>query len=543
MRGNAAKYLMSAFSGLLLIFTFAPFNLYILAWVAMVPFLLSIEGLSPKPAFKAGFLMGLCYFFGTTYWIYHSMHDYGGIGLVPSLLIVAALAAYLSLYTAVFAVVYSSRIRHSRLPALFLAPVFWVLLEYIRSYLFTGFPWSALGYSQWKFPAVIQIADITGVYGISYLIVAVNAAIADFFILRRRLRLMPLYPVLYTVAGYVFLAGILAATFTYGVYRLDEPRPGHPLRVSIVQGDINQSVKWDQKYQNRVFGIYENLTAAADPVKPLSSPAPNPAISNSAAAWVTPPNPASDHPSASDRPPDLIVWPESALPFLFDGRDPRVEQLEQTQQSMHIPLLIGAIRQRSNGRYANSAILIDGGRPAYIYDKIHLVPFGEYVPLKRVLFFVNGFSDAIGDLSGGSHYTDGGIGQDKFATAICYEMAFPGLVRKFFRDGGDFLVTITDDTWFGRSTGPYQNFGIAALRAVENRKPVIRAANSGISGFFTSTGLVIKKTPLFKRQTLTATIMTDPTVTFYTRFGDLFAYLCILTALFLLIFSDERENF
>ncbi len=532
MRGNGAKYLMSAFSGVLLVFTFAPYNLYPLAWVAMVPFLLSIEGLSPKPAFKAGFLMGLCYFFGTTYWIYHAMHDFGGIALVPSLLLVAALAAYLSLYTAVFSVLYSDRTRHSRLPALFIAPVLWVTLEYIRSYLFTGFPWATLGYSQWKFPAVIQIADITGVYGISFLVVSVNAAVADFFILRGRLKRMPLYPITYTVAGYMCLSGLLAATLLYGGYRLHQTRPGHPLKVSIVQGDIDQSAKWDSRYQNRVFQIYEKLTDEA-------------ALGSPFGGGPNQPNRVKD-PSSNppkNTPPDLIVWPESALPFAFDRQDPRVTELEQNQESLHTPLIIGAVRQRSDGRYANSAILIDRGRPAYIYDKIHLVPFGEYVPLKRVLFFVNKLSDAIGDFSGGSDYTQGGIGKDRFATAICYEMVFPGLVRKFFRDGGDFLVTITDDAWFGRSTGPYQNFSMAALRAVENRKPVIRAANSGVSGFFTSTGLVIKRTPLFKRQTLTATIMTDPTATFYTRFGDLFTYLCILSSLFVLIFSDEKETF
>ena len=535
MRGNGARYLMSALSGGLLVFTFAPFNLYVLAWVALVPFLLSVGDLPAAPAFKAGFLMGLFYFFGTTYWIYHAMHDYGGMALVPSLLIVAALAAYLSLYTAVFAVLYSNRLRHSRLPALLLAPVFWVSLEYVRSYLLTGFPWSTLGYSQWNFPAVIQIADITGVYGISFLVVSVNAAVADFFILRRRLKFMPLYPVLYTTAGYIFLSSLLAFTFLYGAHRLYEARPGRPLRVSIVQGDINQPMKWDRRYQNQVFATYENLTAEADP---NPAPAPNPTaqagrlIENRIAPAISP---------ELNRP-DLVVWPESALPFPFDRQDPRVARLEQTQQARGIPLLIGALRQQADGRYANSAILIDGGRPDYIYDKIHLVPFGEYVPLKRVLFFVNSFSDDIGDLAPGDHYTEGGIGQDRFATAICYEMAFPGLVRKFFRGGGDFLVTITDDTWFGRSTGPYQNWSMCALRAVENRKPVIRAANSGVSGFFTSIGLVIKETPLFKRQVLTATIMTDPTVTFYTRFGDLFAYLCILTALFVLIFSDGKEN-
>ncbi|MDA8090249.1 MAG: apolipoprotein N-acyltransferase [Nitrospiraceae bacterium] len=508
MRGNGTKYLMSAFSGLMLVFTFAPYGLFGLAWVALVPFFLSIEEMPASAAAKAGFTMGFFYFFGTTYWIYHSMHDYGGMGLVTSLAIVIALASYLSLYTAAFALLYTAKIRHTKAPALLVAPVLWVSLEYLRSYFLTGFPWSTLGYSQWNFLRVIQIADITGVYGISFLLVAVNAAVADFFLIKRRMKRMPLYPLSYVVTGYICLAGLLAATFLYGSFRLKQIRPGHPLKVSIVQGDIDQSEKWDQRYENQVFSIYKNLTTGA-----------------------------------IDQTPNLIVWPESSLPFAFNDQEPAVKELENIQGASHIPVLIGAMRQRSSGNFSNSAVLIAGGRPAYFYDKIHLVPFGEYVPLKKVLFFVNKLSDAIGDFEPGDDYTQGGIGHDRFATLICYEMAFPGLVRKFFRTGGDFMVTITNDAWFGRSTGPYQNWSMAALRAVENRKPVIRAANSGISGFFTSSGAVIEHTGLFERRTVTATVMTDSTITFYTRFGDLFSYLSILTALFMLIFSDEKNSF
>ncbi len=508
MRGNGTKYVMSAFSGLVLVFSFAPYDLYGLAWVALVPFFLAIEGMPAGRAARAGFIMGMFYFFGTTYWIYHSMRDYGGMSLLASLVIVIALAAYLSLYTSAFAALYAAKIRHTKLPALLVAPVLWVSLEYLRSYFLTGFPWSTLGYSQWNFLRIIQIADITGVYGISFLIVAVNAAVADFFLIRRRTRRMPLYPVSYAVAGYVCLAALLAASFLYGGYRLAQTRPGHPLKVTVVQGDINQGHKWDSRYEDHVFDTYKQLTMGA-----------------------------------IDQTPNLIVWPESSLPVVFSNQQPDVKELEAIENTSHIPLLIGAVRQRSSGNFANSAFLISRGRPTYIYDKIHLVPFGEYVPLKKVLFFVNKLSDAIGNFQPGRYYTQGGIGQDRFATLICYEMAFPGLVRKFFVNGGDFMVTITDDAWFGRSTGPYQNWSMAALRAVENRKPVIRAANSGISGFFTSSGQVIKRTGLFERKTLTATIKTDSTLTFYTRFGDLFAYLSILTALFMLIFSDEKNNF
>jgi len=503
------KYLVAGISGLLLVLSFPPIDLYPLAWFALVPFLLSIHRLSSKEAFKAGFFLGLVYFFGTTYWIYHSMHEYGGMGLVLSVVIVLALAAYLALYPAGFACLFSAKIKRSRMPAVLLAPAMWVSLEYLRSYFLTGFPWSSLGYSQWKFLSFIQVADITGVYGLSFLIVAVNAAVADYFILKSRVREMPLFPTSYTVMGLmVFLLGIIFV-FSYGFFRLNEKVPGVPLKASLVQGNIDQGKKWDARYRKEVFAIYQKLTSGA--------------LVDS---------------------PELIVWPESSLPWALDERDPNVDALREFEAASGTPFIIGAIREKvkDTGIYANSAALIEAGNMPYVYDKIHLVPFGEYVPMKRVLFFVNKLSDAIGQYEPGSEYRRGVIRQGEFATLICYEIVFPGLVRKFFRDGGDFMVTITNDAWFGGTSGPYQHWSMAALRAVENRKPVIRAANSGISGFFSSKGEVIKQTKLFERKTLTAEITTDPRTTFYSRFGDLLAYICILITLFSMIFSKDKKG-
>ncbi|MDA8169339.1 MAG: apolipoprotein N-acyltransferase [Nitrospiraceae bacterium] len=507
MRSYSSRYLFSAISGLALVFAFAPFDVYPLAWVALVPFFLAIKDLPMRQSFKAGFMMGMFYFFGTTYWIYHSMHEFGGIPLVPSLLIVILLACYLSLYTAVFAVIFNAKIKNTRLPALMAAPVVWVTLEYIRSYALTGFPWSTLGYTQWNFLPAIQIADITGVYGVSFLVVAVNAAIADFFIIRWRTREMPLFPLSYNIAAYSGFVFLMAFTFLYGHMRLGQQPQGRKIRASVVQGDIDQGHKWDAKYEDQVFKTYKDLTYGA-----------------------------------LFQAPNIVVWPESSLPFPFDERDPRVKELESVEQASSTPFLIGAIRQKQDGKYANSAILLDAGKPAFLYDKIHMVPFGEYVPLKRVLFFVNKMTDAIGDYEPGKDFSLGSIKQGEFGTLICYEIVFPGLVRKFFKDGGDFLVTITNDAWFGRSTGPYQHFSMAVLRAVENRKPIIRAANTGVSGFISSSGAVIKRTSLFERGTLTADIVTDHRKTFYSRFGDLFSYVCILSTLFITLLGREEKE-
>jgi apolipoprotein N-acyltransferase len=183
----------------------------------------------------------------------------------------------------------------------------------------------------------------------------------------------------------------------------------------------------------------------------------------------------------------------------------------------------------------NSAVLLNReGIKSYVYDKIHLVPFGEYVPLRKVLFFIDKLVVGIGDFVPGNQYLPADTEMSRFSTLICYEVIFPGLVRKFFTRGGDFIVTITNDAWFGNTAGPCQHFSMAVFRAIENRKPLVRAANSGISGFIDSNGRILKQSGLFDRQVLTYTLKTDFSMTFYTRFGDLFSFFCIVISIILL---------
>jgi|Deesub1362A_J573_1020465.scaffolds.fasta_scaffold00045_52 apolipoprotein N-acyltransferase len=499
-------YLPAVVSGALLVLCFPVFDYYSLAWVSLVPFLVSLWEKTPRQGFKAGFLLGVVFFSGTLYWIYHSINHYGGVSLVPSLALVFLLSLYLSLYTGVFGWLFSLKIKTTPFPALFLAPVFWVVLEFARSYALTGFPWSSLGYSQYKFLSVIQVADITGIYGISFLVVAVNGAIADLFIIKKRRQEMPLFHMSPTIIGYGILLLGLIAVFGYGYYRLDQDRGEKTIRVSVVQGNIRQDIKWDPGFQRDVINTYKRLTT-----------------------------------TASLHQPSLIVWPETAVPFYF-GKDIRLtEELIEFQKNLEIPLLFGAITVKDGNRLANSAVLLDStGEVSYIYDKIHLVPFGEYVPFRRILFFVDKIAYGIGEYVAGDKYLRAETPFGKFGTFICYEIIFPGLVRKFYKDDGDFIVTITNDAWFGKTAGPYQHFSMAVLRAVENRKPVIRAANTGISGFIDSSGRILSSTGLFKQQVLTANITTDRTRSFYSRYGDLFSYLCIIITVILLMDLRRR---
>jgi len=509
------KYYGPSFiSGLLLVFCFPTFDLYILAWFVIVPFLLSLYEKSQKHAFLSGIFFGIPYFTGTLYWIYHSINHYGNISFIPSISIVLMLCIYLSFYTGIFALLFSITLRNTNLPSLFLAPVLWVSLEYLRSYLLTGFPWSSLGYSQYKVLTFVQLADVTGIYGISFILVAVNGALADIFLIRKRVKDMPLFPLSHTVIGFSALVILLLVTVIYGNWRIGQQISGTHVRVSIIQGNIEQDKKWEPAFQRSVMETYADLSHEAA----LASPS-------------------------------MIVWPETAVPFIYRTDESRTKEFLQAHRNLHTYLLFGSILYRGdrggNAYYSNSAVLLDKtGNVVYEYDKIHLVPFGEYVPLQRVLFFVNKIVVGVGDYSRGNQYSLAETPFGRFATVICYEIIFPGLVRKFFTDDGNVLVNITNDAWFGKTPGPYQHFSMAVFRAIENRKPVIRAANTGISGFIDSKGRIISKTELFQKVVLTCDIKTNDTKSFYTKYGDLFSYLCIVLSIVLLAsyFGSSRKK-
>lgn len=494
-------------SGAMLVVSFPTFDLYPFAWIALVPLLISLYDLEPRQAFRAGFLFGVVYFFGTTYWIYHSVYHYGGMPLIPSVCLVLLLCCYLALYPAICSVLIARFLRGTPLPVLLLAPLFWTVAEFVRSYAFTGFPWSSIAYSQYKFLPLIQIADVVGVYGVSFLVVAVNGAIADALLIRRRRADKPLFPYMPTVTGAVTLVLILIATLGYGAWRMHQDRSAGAVRVAIVQGNIEQDKKWDAAFREYSKGIYRSLTKEVVQAKP-----------------------------------DLVVWPESAIPFVYGRDKAETADLASFQKELDTYLLLGAILKRDPKKevYTNGAALLSrDGSLSYLYDKIHLVPFGEYVPLRPLLFFVDKLAYGIGDYVPGDSYIRAVTPFGSFATLICYESIFPGLARKFYVRGGDFLVVITNDAWFGTTNGPYQHFSMAVFRAIENRKAVVRAANSGVSGIIDSTGRIGPTTSLMTREVLTATIRNDKTITFYTKYGDIFSFFCIAASV-LLFFSKRR---
>ncbi len=497
-------------SGLLFAASFPPVDAGALAWVGLVPLLLAIRTGTPKRAFWLGGLAGIVWFAGTLSWVVYSLHVYARAPLFLASGVALLLCAYCALYPALFSAA-AVHLRRDR-PALFFlaAPALWTALELARTHVLTGFPWELLGTSQYRHPALIQIADITGVYGVSFLIVLVNGAIAELIADRRNLHAV--------TSAVVLLAAVLA----YGSYRLQHTGTAGNITISVVQGNIEQDRKWDPAYQSDVSAAYRRLTRRA-----------------------------------LDGRPDLVIWPETSTPFYFGGTDAPypalTEDLQRLVRSSRTPLLFGSATYEQKDRrhlLRNSAFFLDGdGAVEDVYTKRHLVPFGEYVPLKKSLFFfLDKLAQGAGDFEPGSEYTVAGVRSAAagriipVGTVICYEIIFPGLVRQFVDRGARVMTTITNDAWFGRTGMPYQHFAMAVLRAVENHVPVARAANTGISGFIDANGRILATSGIFTEAVLTRTVAAGAAKTFYTRYGDLFSYLCALAGMTLLALPSTSKQ-
>jgi apolipoprotein N-acyltransferase len=504
MRVKKYDFLLAALSGLLLIISFAPYDFYYVAWCALVPFFISLWGKSGKRALLLGLTMGFVYFLGTTYWVYNSLYNYGHLPFVVSILMVGLLNLYLAFYVGLFSFVFSSLLSKSKFPAVILAPPLWVTLEILRTYVFTGFPWSILGYSQYTFLPFIQIADITGVYGLSFLVVSFNGALTDILFLPKKRREAPLFSLSYSIAGLILLCLSLGATFYYGHLTLQRTISSKTLKVSVIQGNIDQDKKWDRRFEKEIIDTYKRLTTEAD-----------------------------------RKSPDLIVWPENALPFVFEYDKNKTEALINFQKKLDTYLLLGSdmIKEIKDKKiyFSNSAILIGpDGSVISIYDKIHLVPFGEYLPLKWLFPFIDKLVVTVGEFITGDDFMVMETSFGKISTVICYEIIFPGLVRKFVNSGAQMIVTITNDAWFGDSPAPYQHFSMAVFRAIENRVPLARAANTGISGFIDAQGRIIQKSDIFEEAALTQKLtITNTKKSFYTKYGDLFTFLCVIATILL----------
>ncbi len=586
------------------------------AWIALIPLLLAVRGLAWPAAALLGLLAGIAYYLPLLHWITIALGQYGGLHPLVAATALALLALYMSLYLAVFMVLLVTltswgrasddsdhpsitgsgsglvgrnrklrgttvrgRAKTSFDPGiLWAAPVIWVALDFIRSWLFTGFPWQDLGYSQYQIPALLQVADLTGHHGVTFVLVLTNALLALLFsrfwpktwrshppTSIPRASLAPSATIQasalttprasgsplaippssngrqgksgsvenYAVSrlsgaewGSVLAALLLVfAFFIYGHLRLlqisDLAARSPTVEVAVIQGNIPQEEKWEPKKRAATVERYIKLSAMA----------------------------ATSGPNR----PDLIVWPETALPF-YPLEHPLFHQVVDFALGHDLCLLVGAPhREREPDgtfRYYNSALLISpelpGDRPTTtalasvyrhlegMYHKRHLVPFGEYVPLRWLLPFLAPVVETMGDFTPGSAPVILNCRQWRLGTIICFEAIFPRLARQMTEAGADLLVNITNDAWFGRSNASQQHLSMTVLRAVENRRSLARAANTGISAFVGPDGRIHQATELFipeqRRAALPLLLGTDDQGyrSIFSAGGYLFGHFCLL---------------
>jgi apolipoprotein N-acyltransferase len=499
---------LSIFSGLLLTASFPNIGISPLVWIALVPLLLAIRGLSPFSGFRLGLLTGVTHYLSLAYWLGYTMNTYGGLPWIIAVPIVFLLAGYLALYIAVFCTVLCTFGRKP-LVGLLLIPLLWVMLEYIRSFLLTGFPWGYLGHTQSKLLHMIQISDITGVYGISFLIVAVNAALfMGCLAVWKKTWFGAKVHSLTALGAVAGGAALLAGAWFYGDLKLKElaemMEKSPKAAIVAVQGNIDQSQKWDQRLQQYIINKYIDLSLSA---RPGSSA--------------------------------LFVWPETAAPFYFTYDEPLTRMLLNGVQRAGYDFLIGSPSftiENEKVEYYNSAYLIrSDGTVAGKYDKVHLVPFGEYVPLKKYLPFLGKIVEHIGDFRSGEKGKTLLWGKTRLGILICFEIIFPELSRAAVKNGAKVLLNLTNDAWYGRTSAPYQHFSMAVFRAVENRRSLVRSANTGISAFIDPTGASHGETEIFIPTAQTYRVPLLNIQSCYTRYGDIFAMGCSLLAVWLLV--------
>jgi apolipoprotein N-acyltransferase len=475
--------------------------------VALVPLLVALVHASRGPrdgwwgsGALLGLLTGFVYFAGTLYWTADVMVIFGGLPRVLAVPVAGLLAAFLALYPAVAAAITSSALRAWGDRGLWVFPAAWVGVELARAHLFTGFPWVLLGYSQVTVLPVAQVVSLGGVYALSALVASTSVALAGLATWRARRE---------AAVAALAVAIAIAGSSVWGRARMaaDElTRTGAPLRVGLVQGNIEQEKKWDPAYGSEILASYVTLSRLS-----------------------------------AERGARLVVWPESATPFFFEEEPAGARVIRELAGETGVWLLFGSdqVERGTPPHYYNSAFLLSpDGRTAATYRKMQLVPFGEYVPLRQVLFFASPLVEGVAGFAPGLEMVVLPMDEVPISTAICYEIVFPHLTREAVLAGSQLLSTITNDGWYGWSSAPHQHFEQAAMRAIEQGRYLVRAANTGITGIVDPYGRVVARTALFETTTVEGDVRLLDGLTVYGRIGDSFAWAMAALSL-LALFSSS----
>jgi apolipoprotein N-acyltransferase len=442
-----------------------------------------------RRSIQLGLITGVAFFTGTLYWLVATMRTFGGLPFPAAAGVCALLVIFLSLYVALFAWLLERAFRRFGAAAVWTAPFIWVGCEYLRSWLGGGFPWVLLGYSQATVPPIAQVASVGGVYLLSFVVALVSAAGAWTVLTRR--------PSRWLVSG-----GVIAFVIALGVWgtlRIRDgalARDGETVRVALVQGNIAQEDKWNVALAQPILDRHLDLSRQA-----LAAGA------------------------------QVVIWPESSTPFFLEENPMMAAQIRRLAMQSQTPFVVGSdqIERAKENRFYNAAFLVGAdGQTRAAYRKMHLVPFGEYVPLRQLLPFVGPLVEAVTDFSPGLEPVLMPINGHNLSVAICYEVVYPWLIRSFTLGGSELLVTITNDAWYGTTSAAYQHWEQASLRAVEQGRYLVRAANTGITGIVDPYGQVITSTRLLETAVVTGDVRWNTGRTIYATIGDLIAWISVV---------------
>lgn len=526
MRIPNRAWLLALASSILQILVFPTPSLFFLSWIAIAPLIYALlrgragegelidsEGRSLRPfTLRQGFLIawfsGIVWYLGTCYWIYPVMNGYGNLNAFVAVLITIAYGLLMGLHHGLFGMLVVLMARRSTLgnrKPLFMAPFFWVAIEFLRDR-GIGQPWLPLGGSQIDNIPFARIAEFTGVYGLSFAVMLVNCAFVAAFLLfgRRRKNLL--------------VSAVAAAiALQMGIFAKADPFYANREAVLVQENvPVLDAAQWTPRFYDQTIGGLAQIS-----VQTLKS-----------------------NPTPQEGP-GLIVWPESPAPFFIN--DPRLQPwLATIARDTNSYLIVGSVgvieTQGAQGQaqLLNSALVVDpSGNAIGRYDKIHLVPFGEYVPFKELLFFAGKLTREVGDFARGTERRVFDLSGTKFAVVICYESIFPDEVRQFVANGAQVLINISNDGWYGETGAPFQHMQMARMRAIENHRWLLICTNSGVTASIDPYGRVVKKAERNVRTAMNVPYAAQIESTFYTRNGDLFAWICVVISI-LAVFVRTR---
>ena len=507
------QWLLAITSGILQVLIFPSPSIYFLSWIALAPLLVAIlqprsengelldaggrklNATTPWQGFLLAYIGGVVWYAGTCYWVYHTLHIYGGLDAITAVGVLLVYCLYFGMYHGLFGWLLTRAARpypHGRRNALLLAPFLWVGIELVRSRIIKGYSWDLLGTAQVDNIPLTRIATITGVYGVSFLIALVNAGIVAAYLGpgRRRRQLLP-------------IALAVAVMLQLGMLVSPRALPTNHHAV-LVQSNVPLDESWTLESFNQLVTELKNLSQ--------------------------PP-----HGTRGEKI-SLIVWPESPAPF-FDNDDNfriSLSALARTQNAYVVAGVVGTVPGATSAtpEITNRVVLVaPNGDWAGHYDKIHLVAFGEYIPYKSLFGFAQKLTREVGEFRPGTARTVFNTGDECLGVFICYESIFPDEVRQFAGNGADVFINISNDGWYGEHGAPGQHLNMARMRAIENGRWILRDTNTGITASIDPYGRIVAQAPRNQRTSLLAPYGIISTQTFYTRHGDCFAWTCAIISL------------